>query len=163
MAQYALNWESVTAVAVAVTTSFTDNGYPFFLQGGSSTQRIKITELYIGGESTASAPTTFKFARDSTVGATGISGNFLALTDPSSSAPSSVPVHGRVSTTKPQRSSTLHLLTPSFNCYGGVMRWVAHPDHAMAVLGNTASFGEASLSSVTGTGVSSGHCQMEVA
>lgn len=161
MAKYALNWTTVTAVAVAATANYTDGGYPFFLQGGSGTQRLKVSEIYIGGESAASLPSTFRFARDSTVAATGISGALLALTDPSATAPASVPVYGGTSTTKPQRSSTLVLLTPSFNAYGGVVRWVAHPDHEFVILGNTASFGEASLSSVTGAGITSGHCIFE--
>lgn len=161
MAKYALNFETKTMTPVAVNFDYTDNGYAFQLQGGTTTMRMKISELYMGGESTASLPTTFKFARDSTVAATSITGNFLALTDPSGTAPSSAPVQGSASTTKPRRSSTLHLLTPSFNTYGGVMRWVAHPDHEFIVLGNTASFGEVSLSSVTGAGIISGHCIFE--
>lgn len=162
MAKYAANWTTITATAAANTANFTDSGYPFFLQGGNSTMRLKISELYIGGESASSLPTTFKFSRDSTVGATSISGVTNALTDGSATAPGTTAVVGNVSTTKPQRSATLTLLTPSINTYGGVVRWVASPDQELAVVGNTASLGEVSLSSITGAGISSGHVLYEV-
>lgn len=163
MAKYAVNWTTVTATAVANTTNFTDSGYYTFLQGGNSTQRLSVYEIYLGGEDTSSTPTTVKVARDSTVAATSISGNTMALLDGSATAPGTVAVYGNVSTTKPQRSSTLQLLTLSFNTYGGIVRWVASPGSELAVVGNTASLGEMSISSITGAGKTSGHVLFEVA
>lgn len=163
MALYALGFVSKTMTAVADTTNMTDNGYCTFLQGGNSTMRLRITEVYLGGESAASAPTTFALGRDSTVAATGISGNFNALREAESVAPGTVAVFGSVSTTKPQRSSTLgRLLVPSFNCFGGVTKWTAQGKEAITVVGNTASLGEVSLSSITGTGIVSGHIHYEL-
>src|SRR4029077_15055026 len=60
------------------------------------------------------------------------------------------------STTLPQRSSTLYLLTLPFNGFGGIVRWVAAPGEEISLLGNaapgTGAAGEISLSSAsTGT------------
>jgi hypothetical protein len=54
---------------------------------------------------------------------------------------------------KPQRSSSLILLTPAFNAFGGVVRWGAlEPDERIRMVGNAANGGEISLSmSSTGT------------
>ena len=149
-------------VAVADTVAMTDNGYATILQGGSATMQLKINEVYIGGEDTASTPTTMVLARDSTVAATAITGNFNALLDGSGVAPGTIAVFGAASTTKPQRSATLHLLQLSLNTYGGISRWQARYGEEINTIGNTASLGEVSLSSVTGTGKSSGHILYEL-
>jgi hypothetical protein len=162
MAKYSLGWRTVTATAVANTTNMTDSGYPTFLQGGNSTQRLVVSEVYIGGEDTASLPATLVLARDSTVAATGISGNTNALLDGSGTAPATIAIFGNVSTTKPQRSATLALLGLSLNTFGGIVRWVAAPGSEIAVVGNTQPLGELSLSSVTGAAKTSGHILYEV-
>lgn len=136
------NW---TPVAVADTTAFTDNGY-MALQGGSSTQRTNVLEVYMGGLAGASAPAQMLLARDSTVGATGLSGVLVSALDPATAALAAPPVGLSASTTKPQRSSTLQLLALAFNAFGGVVRWVAAPGQEIGMLGNAASFGEISLS-----------------
>lgn len=161
MARYSLGYQTKTMVAVADTVNMTDSGYATFLQGGSSTMVLKVNEVYIGGEDTASTPTTMVLARDSTVAATAISGNFNAALDGSAVAPGTLAVFGCVSTTKPQRS-TLHLLQLSLNTYGGIARWQARYGEEISVVGNTASLGEVSLSSVTGTGKVSGHVLYEL-
>jgi hypothetical protein len=162
MAKYAMTWQSTTNVAVADTANMTDAGYAGFLQGGSSTMRLVVSEFYIGGEDTASTVNTTVVGRDSTVAATGISGNKNALLDGSGIAPGTIAVFGNTSTTKPQRSSTLHLLQLSLNSFGGIVRWVAAPGSEISVVGNTASLGEISISNVTGTGKTSGHVIYEV-
>ena len=164
MARYSLTFEGVTLTAVADTAAMTDSGYPFFLQGGSATMRLNVSEIYVGGESAASAVTKLKFARDSTVAATAISGDRNAVTDASNTAPGTVAVFGNVSTTKPQRSATLHLLALSFNAFGGVVRWVARQGEEPSIVTATQPLGEASLSAFTaGAGIVSGHCHYEVA
>ena len=45
MARYSLSYASKTMTAVADTTNMTDNGYAAFLQGGGSTQQLKINEV----------------------------------------------------------------------------------------------------------------------
>lgn len=162
MARYALTYQTKTMVAVADTAAMTDSGYATFLQGGSATMRLAVNEIYIGGEDTASTPTTMVFSRDSTVAATGLSGNMNAILDASNTAPGTVAVFGCVSTTKPQRSSTLHLLQLSLNTYGGIARWQARYGEEITIVTATQPLGEASLSSVTGTGKISGHLLYEL-
>lgn len=165
MARYSLGSQSVTLTAVADTAAFTDNGYPFFLQGGSSTMQLRVSEVQAGGESTSSATALMVFGRDSTVAATGISGCTNANLDGGSVAPGTLATFGRVSTTKPQRSSTLgHLLQHSFNAFGGLVRWQARQGEEITIVGNTASLGEASYSAITGSsGIVSAHCIYELA
>jgi hypothetical protein len=164
MARYSFSSQSVTAVAVADTAAFTDNGYLGFLQGGSATMQLRVSEVQSGGESTSSAVAIWVFGRDSTVAATGISGGFNAATDGSTTAPGTLAVFGRVSTTKPQRSATLgHLVTHSYNAFGGLARWQARQGEELTILGNTASLGEMSYSAFTGGGgIASGHIHYEL-
>lgn len=148
MAKWYASRQAMTPVAVADTAAFTDNGF-LALQGGSATQVNKITEVYMGGQAAASAPTPMILARDSTVGAT-LSGGLLAAADPATAALAAPPVAFSVATTKPQRSATLQLLQLGFNAFGGLVRWVAAPGFEIGMLGNAASLGEVSLSSMTG-------------
>lgn len=164
MARYSVGSQSATLTAVADTAAMTDNGYAFFLQGGSSTMQLRVSEVQAGGESTASATAFMVFGRDSTVAATGISGGTNALLDGSSTAPGTVAVFGRVSTTKPQRSATLgHLIQHSFNAFGGLVRWQARQGEEITTIGNTASLGEVSYSCMTGgAGIVSAHVHYEL-
>lgn len=164
MARYSVSSQSVTVSAVADTANYTDNGYLFFLQGGSSTQQLRVSEVQSGGESTSSATAIMVFGRDSTVAATGISGGFNAALDGATTAPGTLATFGRVSTTKPQRSATLgHLITHSYNAFGGLARWQARQGEEITIVGNTASLGEASYSAFTGaSGIVSGHCLYEL-
>jgi hypothetical protein len=167
MARYSLSWTSITPTATADTTNLVDSTYCALLQGGSSTMRLNINEVYIGGEASASSsPSIMVLARDSTVGATVTAGTTRnAALDGSTVAPGTLATFGHIATTKPQRSSTLHLLHLSFNAYGGIARWQARYGEEISVVGNTASLGEVSLSAFTGgtTGATSGHILYEVA
>jgi hypothetical protein len=123
------------------------------LMGGSTTQRIDIFEVYIGGVATASAPTYMVLARDSTVQATPTSlttAQSNAALDPATAALAAPQVAFTASTTKPQRSATLAKIAMGLNAFGGSVRWVAGPGGEFKLLGNTASLGEASLSAYTG-------------
>lgn len=167
MARYSGNFTSVTATAIADTTALTDNNYLYNIQGGSSTQRIAISEVMEGGEAAASAVMIHKLARNSTASASlvaGTGGKVPVLIDGSATAPASAPLGGNSATTDPQRSSTLHLLNFSFNAFGGIVRWVASPGNEIQMVGNTASLGDTSLSGFTGTGAAavSGHIIFEV-
>lgn len=153
MAKRIFALEGWTPTAVADATNFTDNGYQG-LMGGSGTQRIDIQEVYMGGLATSSAPCPMVLARDSTVQATPTAlttAQSDGPTDPATAALAAPPVAFTASTTKPQRSATAARLALGFNAFGGIVRWVA-PDPAsyFRLLGNTASFGEASLSAYTG-------------
>lgn len=166
MAQRTLTNISWTPVAVADATNFTDQGY-MIIQGGSSTQRIKVSEIFQGGQATASAPTFLVFGRDSTVGATVTAGTNGrdAATDPATAALAAPPVTGCAATTKPQRSATLGaLLALPYNAFGGVVRWFpATVGGEIQLVGNTASLGELSLSAFTGgtPGLMGGHIVYE--
>lgn len=163
MARYSASWTSVTAVATADTTNMTDAGYPITLQGGSSTMLVKVNEVYIGGEDTASTPTTMILARDSQVSTGGLTVGRNAALDGSTTAPGTLINFGNTSATnKSQRSSTLHLLHLSLNTFGGISRWQARYGEEISMVGNTASLGELSLSSITGTGKTSGHILYEL-
>jgi hypothetical protein len=164
MARYSLSSQSVTLTAVADATNYTDNGYLCFLQGGGAAQRLLVDEVSVGGESTSSATAILVFARDSTVAATAISGCTNAVTDATTTAPGTVAVFGRVSTTKPQRSSSAHLLQLSINAFGGAYRWQARQGEEFVIYGASATTGECSLSGNTGaSGIVSSHILYNVA
>jgi|SRR6266850_418863 len=148
MAKWYASTQAITPVAVADAADFTSAGY-LALQGGSTTQVAKISEVYLGGQATATAPTPMIFARDSTVGAT-LSLGFLAQADPATAALAAPMVQFTTSTTKPRRSSTLQFLQLGFNAFGGIVRWTAVPGFEIGMLGNAASNGEVSLSCMTG-------------
>lgn len=149
MARWAANIPSWTPVPVADGTNMTDNGH-HTIQGGSSTQRGELREVYLGGQAGASSPTFMVIGRTSVVGGT-LTAARLAAIDPSTAALAAPPVSFAASTTKPQRSSTLGMLAGlSFNAFGGVVRWVNGPDEIISYLGNTASLGELSLNAFTG-------------
>jgi hypothetical protein len=124
------------------------------LQGGSATQRVGVSEIFMGGQAGASAPTNMVVARDSTVGVTLTAlttGESDAPLDPASAALATPVVPFTQSTTKPQRSASLSLLMLPFNAFGGIVRWVAYDQsEQLWMLGNVASFGELSLSAFTG-------------
>ena len=145
MATYGVMQENWTAVAVADSTNFTNAGY-LALQGGSSTQRINIYEVKIGGLASASSPSQMVLARDSTVGATSLSGGFLTPDDPATANLANPPIQFTNSTTPPKRSSGQHIRTLGFNTFGGITRFQLPPDKPIGMLGNTANFGEVSIS-----------------
>ena len=154
MAKYTASFSSISCTAYADTSTYTSGLYPLAIQGGTSTQQLKISEIYLGGEaSSTSSPAIMVLARDSTVGAT-IGTNTAvrnALTDGTATAAATVALVQNTWTTNPQRSATLHLLHLSFNAYGGIVRWVSSPDQSFTVVGNSASLGEVSLSAYTGS------------
>jgi hypothetical protein len=164
MARYSFSFSNVTPTATADTSTFGANTYAL-IQGGNATQRNSLYEIYFGGEApSTSSPTFMVLARDSTVASATVSGGRVALLDGSGTAPATTAVTGTTTSgTQAQRSATLHLLHLSFNAYGGIVRWVAAPGSEIAVVGNTASLGEVSLSAFTGgtVGAISGHMLFE--
>lgn len=152
MARWSFASEGFTPVAVLDAANFTDNGY-MGLMGGSSTQRIDVSEIYMGGLAGASTPTPMVFGRDSTVQATPTAlttAQSNAALDPATAALAAAQIAFTASTTKPQRSATHAKLALGFNAFGGIVRWVAAPGSEFKLLGNTAAFGELSLSCYTG-------------
>jgi len=147
---YSFTTFTPTATADAATTLA--SGSYMAVQGGSSTQVSTIIEVYLGGQAGASSPTFMVLSRDSTIGVTlsSTSGAMQAALDPAVAALAAPPVGFTIATTPPQRSTTLHLMNLSYNAFGGIVRWVAAPGEEPKILGNTASFGEVSLSAFTG-------------
>jgi hypothetical protein len=152
MAERVLSRESWTLEAVGNASNMTDDKY-LALQGGSSTQFINIKEVRLAGlESANSSPVIVLLARDSTVGATLTNNGHDAAVHPSTQALAAAPAPFTAATTKPQRSSSLHLRNFGFNALGGLFRERAPYGEVIAsILGNTASLGEASLSGFTGS------------
>lgn len=151
MARWAGGFPTWTPVAVADTVAMTTLAF-HGIQGGSSTQRGEIREIYMGGQATSSAPSIMVFGRCSTVGAATLTAGRLAALDPATAALGAPPVSFQVTSgAYPQRSATLGmLLNLSFNAFGGIVRWVNGPDEIISYLGNTASLGELSLNAFTG-------------
>lgn len=149
MARWAAAVPTWTPTATADTTGLVDGSHQT-IQGGSTTQRGELREVYLGGQAGASAPSIMVLGRTSTVGAT-LTALRLAALDPSTAALAAPPVNYQTATTDPQRSATLGmLLNLSFNAFGGIVRWYAGPDEVISYLGNTASLGELSLNAFTG-------------
>lgn len=163
MARYSATWSSITAAAVNDTTAFTAGQLPGFLRSGAATMQLKVNEVYIGGEDTASTPTSMILARTSTISVGALSVGNNALLDAVATAPGTTASWGSTAaTTFGQRSSTLYLLDLSLNTYGGIARWQARYGEEITAYGNTASLGEVCLSSKAGTGKTSGHILYEV-
>lgn len=147
---------TITPTATADANTLVDSTYPFIIQGGSSTQQIKVHEISISGQASGgAAPTFMLLSRDSTVAVTAgsnLSGFTDTALDPATAALAAPPLTGDAfSGTKPQRSSTLHLQNCSLNAYGGLYFWRANRwEECPVILGNTASNGEVSLSAFTG-------------
>lgn len=145
MAKWSASKNNWTPVAVADTTNYTVSGF-VAIQGGSTTQRVAISELYMGGLASSSAPAQMLLARDSTVGATSLTGVNTAPLDTATAALAAPVLAFSSASTLPQRSSTLYLLTLAFNAFGGIVRWVAPPGGEIGLVGNAINVGEISLS-----------------
>lgn len=160
--RYTSIWTSIVAVAVADTVAFTAGQAPGFLRAAASVQ-LRVNEVYIGGEDTASTPTTMNLARSSTISTGALSVGNTSLADAVATAPSVTPNFGSTAaTTFPQRSATAYLLGLSLNTFGGIARWQARYGEEITVFGGTAPLGEIILSSKLGTGKTSGHIIYEL-
>ena len=152
MAKWSFSSQGFTPVAVLDGAAYQDNGY-MGLMGGSTTQRIDVSDVYIAGLATSSAPTPMVLGRDTTVQATPTAlttAQSNAALDPATAALAAAQVAFTASTTKPQRSATLAKWILGLNAFGGIVRYAAAPGAEMRLLGNTASLGEVSLSCYTG-------------
>lgn len=153
IAQYVTITPTATGDAAATLASAT---YPYVIQGGSATQVIRIWEVSISGQAaSSSSPTFMLLARDSVIAVT--AGTFPAnvgtdaALDTASAALALPPLVNNTWTTPAQRSVTLKLQNCSLNAFGGVYFWRANRvEECPLILGNTASFGEVSLSAYTG-------------
>lgn len=165
MAKRSVSHRTITPTATADATNLVDSTYPFALQGTSTTQKTNISEVFMGGQAAASAPTIMVLGRDSQIGTGSLTAdttlNDAALSPATAALASPVTAYNKAATNKPQRSTTLGcLLNLSFNAFGGIVRWVAPDANSfISMVGNTASLGEMSLSAFTGgtAGLLGGH------
>lgn len=162
MSKFILQTTSLTPTATADAATTLANGtYLGAIQGGSSTQRVNILEVYLGGQAGASSPSIITLARDVVVGATltGLTASTQTNAILEASGSQTFTTIFFAATTPPQRSTTLHLLNLSFNAFGGIVRWVAAPGEEISIVGNTQPLGEVSLSAYTGgtTGLMGSH------
>lgn len=127
------------------------------LQGGTSTQVSFVDEIYMGGQAASTAPLIMLLGRDSTV-----VGTPTALSTPNSNGPVNpsagvltAPAVGAITGgTQAIRSNSVSLGKKNFtfNAFGGIVRAnYANTSDRFGILGNTASLGELSLSSFTGS------------
>ena len=160
MSKFTLGFINKVMVPVADTLAMTSNGYCAFLQGGSATMQLKVNEIYVGGESAASNPTTIALGRDTTVAVTAITATNIqnALQDASATAPGTLATFGGGATTNPQRSATAgRLAVPTLNAYGAIARIQWRFGEEITTIGLAQPLGELSLSAFAGTGQVSGH------
>lgn len=141
-----------TADAVALTTLTY-----MALQGGTSTQRSDIDEIYMGGLAASTAPLIMLLGHDSTVVGTPTTlatPNSNGPTDPTAGVLTAPAVGAITGGTQAQRSNSVTVAkkTFAFNAFGGIVRAnYANTKNRFGILGNTASLGEVSLSSFTGS------------
>ncbi len=154
MARRIVSFTTLTPTATGDGTTLTSASFPFLLQGGSTTQIVKLWEVSINGQAaSSSSPTFMLLSRDATVAVsnTTSAGQTDAPLDPATATLTAPPLVGATNTTLPIRSSTSHLANCSLNAFGGVYFWRANRlEECFSVLGNAASFGEISLSAFTG-------------
>ena len=157
MSAFAFVVPSVTPGAgTADGASLTASTY-LALQGGTSTQMSFIDEVYMGGQAAASSPMIMLLGRDSTVVATPTalaSPNTNGLLHPSGGVLTAPAVGAITGATQAIRSNSVSLAKKAFtfNAFGGIVRAnYANTQDRMGILGNTASLGEVSLSSFTGS------------
>jgi hypothetical protein len=132
------------------------------IQGGTGTQQSFVDEVYMGGQAASTAPLIMLLGRDSTVTVGG-----SALATPNTNGPDhpsagvlTAPAVAFVAaaTTQPIRSNSVAFSKKNFtfNAFGGIVRAnYANTQDRFGILGNTASLGELSLSSFTGSTASS--------
>lgn len=144
-----------TPTATADTTAMANATY-MAIRGGSTTQRIDVLDFMISGLApSTSSPTLLQFARHSTIATTPTAlaaPNSDGPVDPATAALAAPPVSFVAAAAGGQRSAvtTDARLNLAFNAQGGLLRYNAAPMQQFTLLGNTAAFGEASLSAFTG-------------
>ena len=152
MAKWAFKIATWTPVAVADGAAMTNDAFQG-MKGNSATQKFDISEIYMGGQGTSSAPMYMVFARSNLVGSsttasTMAAGNQSPLDSQATTTLSSVIFTS--STTAPTRAQNGGLLSLSYNGFGGIVRWVAPPGGEIKGYGNAVSTGEMTLSAYTG-------------
>jgi hypothetical protein len=157
MAKRVFQVPTFTATATADHATTLANGSYLAISAVAATNRCTVSEIYMGGQSSASTVNIMMFARHNTIAAT-----LTALSAPNSDGPldgltqvQSSACRGFVAaTTPPTRSAgtTEARLALTYNSFGGIVRWVAAPGYEWAITGITSLVSESSLSAYTGSG-----------
>ena len=155
MAKRSYSVDSVTPTATAdAATPLATNTTLGVIQGGTTIQRNVISEIFMGGQAGASAPSIMVLGQNgvaATVIVVGTGGRLAPLDGATEDlvAPADI---GRAYTIAPQRSATLgHILNLSFNAFGGIVRWLAAPGEEISMVGLAVDTGSIGLSAFTGT------------
>lgn len=157
MPTYSFTVGTITpGTGTADNSSLTASTY-MAVQGGTSTQTNFIDEVYMGGQATSSAPMIMLLGRSSTVQATPTalsSPNSFGLTNGGGCVVTAPPSCAITASTQSVRSNSVSLAKKNytFNAFGGIVRVnYANTNDRMGIVGNTASLGEVTLSSFTGS------------
>lgn len=167
MAQRIFGVPTFSPTATNDTTALA-NGTHMSIGAGAALQGILVSEIYVGGQASASTVNQMLFARNSTIGVTP-----TALAAPNADGPkngystatSTLAKTFVAAGTAPQRSATTSTakLNLTHNAFGGVVRWLAPPGGEWVIFGVTADISESSLSCITnGGGAVGAHIVYEV-
>jgi len=159
MAKRIFGVATFTPTAQADTTGLTNATYMGIGSAtATATFSLNISEIYMGGQASASAVNIMQFARVSTLGATP-----GALAAPNSDGPmntatqvlADVPKTYVSAGTAPQRcaATTAARLHLNFNAFGGIVRWQADAYSSWGITGTTINVSESNLSAFTGGNV----------
>lgn len=142
---------------VADGTTFNSASYDAYL--AASNRIARITEVYEGGEASASTVNVMALRRDQTSSAT------PAQKTPRQNNPYSQNATGTYfqDATTQATPGSQHMLQLSYNSWGGAVRWVAYPGEEVYVIGGAAlPNNEVSYSGVSGSpGTQSSHFVVE--
>jgi hypothetical protein len=145
---YAVAREGVTPVADAtLLAGITDTA--------AVNEIVRINEIFLGGEATASAVNRYVLRRATTVGSLPTAQTPAEL---SSSGPAAQTAWATTWGTQPITASAPAVWTAAMNAFGGVIRWVAAPQQEILCSGAVAADQQVSLESASGTSVMS--CQI---
>lgn len=148
MAIRTFSHSSFTPTQTADTTNLADNTH-MTLIGGSTTQRCRVEEIFMGGQAGASSVNAIVLALTHVKGVTLslASGALDSLLDVAAGVLTTAVVAYNTATTKPQRSATQRFLSLPFNSFGGIVRWNASNTMLGPVtVGNAIDGGEMTLS-----------------
>lgn len=142
----------ITPTATADAANLANDTHCGVMQGGTAIQRNHISEIMLGGQAGASAPTIMMAGMNSLAATVIVLGiGELAPLDSATEdlvAPADI---GTSTTVLAQRSATLGaLLQLSFNAFGGIVRWLAAPGEEIGMVGLAVDTGSFSLSAFTG-------------
>lgn len=157
MSKRVFNQAVWTPTATADNSALANTTY-MAIGAGSATQYLNVLEIYEYGQAATSAVNIMMFARDLVLGSTP-----TALAAPNGDGPmngataalAAPPITYVAAGTGPSRTNTAATarLNIGFNAAGGIVRWKPAPGEEWAIIGQSVSISESSLSAYTGGNV----------